>query len=111
MTVLVSILILIVCILLALIVLVQNPKGGGLAAGFSGASQIGGVQRTADFLEKATWTLAIALVVLSLVSTGLTGQSSAFDPLDSTEPVLDEQVTPQDIQTPEVPAEGEEGTP
>ena len=44
--------------LLALVVLAQNPKGGGLAAGFTGAQQIGGVQRTADFLEKGTWTLA-----------------------------------------------------
>lgn len=106
----VSILILIVCILLALIVLVQNPKGGGLAAGFSGASQIGGVQRTADFLEKATWTLAIALVVLSLASTGLTGQSSTFDPLDSTEPVLNEQVDPGAIQNDALPAEEEAAT-
>ncbi len=64
----ISILIFLVCILLVLIVLVQNPKGGGLASEFSSANQIGGVQRTADFLEKATWTLAIALVVLSLVS-------------------------------------------
>ena len=47
----ISILILLVCGLLALVVLAQNPKGGGLAAGFTGAQQIGGVQRTADFLE------------------------------------------------------------
>jgi protein translocase SecG subunit len=51
-----------------LVVLAQNPKGGGLAAGFTGAQQIGGVQRTADFMEKATWTLAgLALMVLCLV--------------------------------------------
>ena len=60
----ISIIILIVCGLLALVVLAQNPKGGGLAAGFTGAQQIGGVQRTADFLEKGTWTLAGALMVL-----------------------------------------------
>jgi preprotein translocase subunit SecG len=53
---------------LALVVLAQNPKGGGLAAGFGGAQQIGGVQRTADFLEKSTWTLATALMVLCLIS-------------------------------------------
>jgi preprotein translocase subunit SecG len=62
------VLIVIVCILLALVILVQNPKGGGLATGFQGASQIGGVQKTADFLEKSTWYLAIALFVLCLVS-------------------------------------------
>src|SRR5688572_29439220 len=56
------ILIIVVAALLSLVVLAQNPKGGGLAQGFTGASQIGGVQRTADFLEKSTWTLAAALM-------------------------------------------------
>ena len=53
-----------------LVVLVQNPKGGGLGAGFGGGASnaMGGVQRTTDFLEKATWGLAIALLVLSLFS-------------------------------------------
>jgi len=62
------ILIVIIAILLGLIVLVQNPKGGGLAVGFSGTSQVGGVQRTTDFLEKATWYLSIAMMVLCLFS-------------------------------------------
>jgi preprotein translocase subunit SecG len=62
------VLIVIVGLLLALVVLMQNPKGGGLASGFQGATQIGGVQRTADFLEKATWYLAIALFILCLLS-------------------------------------------
>jgi preprotein translocase subunit SecG len=61
-------LILIVCFLLAGVILVQNPKGGGLATGFTGASQFGGVQKTTDFLEKATWYLTIALFVLCLAS-------------------------------------------
>lgn len=67
----VIVLIVIVSVLLGLIVLVQNPKGGGLATGFTGANQIGGVKRTTDFLEKATWTLAILLLVLSITATGL----------------------------------------
>ncbi|MFN8698332.1 MAG: preprotein translocase subunit SecG [Flavobacteriales bacterium] len=62
------ILIVIIAILLGLIILVQNPKGGGLAVGFSGTSQIGGVQRTTDFLEKATWYLGIAMMALCLLS-------------------------------------------
>lgn len=62
------ILIVIIAILLGLIVLVQNPKGGGLAVGFSGTSQIGGVQRTTDFLEKTTWYLGVAMMALCLVS-------------------------------------------
>ncbi len=56
-------------VVLVLIVLIQNPKGGGLASSFSSANQIGGVRRTTDFLDKATWTLAIGIVVLSLAST------------------------------------------
>ncbi len=66
----ISILILAVSVLLGLIVLVQNPKGGGLTANLTGAgSQIMGVRQTADFLEKASWGLAIALLVLSLTAT------------------------------------------
>ena len=65
----VSILILVVCVLLGLIVLVQNPKGGGLAANFSGGNQYMGARQTADFLEKASWGLAIVLLVLSLTAT------------------------------------------
>ncbi len=63
------ILILIVSVVLALVVLVQNSKGGGLAANFSAPNQIMGVRKTTDFLEKLTWGLAIALVVLSLIAT------------------------------------------
>ncbi len=66
--VLLSVLILITCILLVLIVLVQNAKGGGLAANFSSSNQVMGVRKTTDFLEKATWTLAIVLLVLTLSS-------------------------------------------
>lgn len=62
------VLIVIVSLLMALVILVQNPKGGGLATGFQGVAQIGGVQKTADFLEKATWYLAIALFVLCIFS-------------------------------------------
>lgn len=63
----VSVLIIIASIILILIVLVQNSKGGGLASGFSSPNQIMGVRKTTDFLEKATWYTAIALLVLSLI--------------------------------------------
>ena len=65
---LVVILILIVSVLLSLIVLVQNSKGGGLVSNFGGANQMMGVRQTTDFLEKATWTLGGILVVLCLIS-------------------------------------------
>jgi|TARA_B100000780_G_scaffold56589_1_gene35823 preprotein translocase subunit SecG len=64
-----AILIIITSILLVLVVLVQNPKGGGLSSSFGGSgNQIMGAKKTTDFLEKATWTLAIALISLSLLS-------------------------------------------
>ena len=63
-----TILILIAAILLILIVIVQNSKGGGLAAGFGESNKYMGVRKTTDFLEKATWTLAGAMVVLSIAS-------------------------------------------
>jgi preprotein translocase subunit SecG len=64
----ISILILITCVLMVLVVLVQNSKGGGLASNFSSSNQFMGVRKTADFLEKTTWTLAVVLLVLSLFS-------------------------------------------
>ncbi len=61
-------LILIIASLLILIIMVQNPKGGGLDSSFGGGAQIGGVQDTNKFLDKATWFLAISLFVLIIFS-------------------------------------------
>ncbi len=66
---LITVLIFIVCILLVLIVLVQNSKGGGLASNFQASNQIMGVRKTTDFLEKATWVLAGSLLALSIIGT------------------------------------------
>jgi preprotein translocase subunit SecG len=62
------VLIFIASILLILAVLSQSPKGG-MAANFGASNQVMGVRQTADFLEKSTWGLAIAILVLSLVAT------------------------------------------
>ncbi len=70
----VTILILIAAILMILIVLVQNSQGGGLASGFSSSNQIMGVRKTTDFLEKATWTLAGTIIVLSIVTAKFTSK-------------------------------------
>ncbi|WP_419699719.1 preprotein translocase subunit SecG [Mucilaginibacter sp. NFX135] len=79
----------IVCILLGLIVLIQNPKGGGLSSNFSSSSQLMGVQKTGDFLEKGTWVLAISVMVLSLaINVAVKGGSSA----SSGNPALKEQI-------------------
>ncbi len=62
------ILIVLASVLMCMIVLIQNSKGGGLAAGFDSSNQIMGVRKTTDFLEKATWSLAAFMVVLSIVA-------------------------------------------
>ncbi|WP_139958327.1 preprotein translocase subunit SecG [Flavicella sediminum] len=63
-------LILIVAVLLILLIMVQNPKGGGLSSSFGGggSQSMGGVQSTNNFLDKGTWTLAITLMALILLS-------------------------------------------
>ena len=63
-----SIIIILVCILLTLVVLIQNPKGGGIAANFASPNQIMGAKRSSDVIEKATWILAVVLIVFSLAS-------------------------------------------
>lgn len=75
----ISILIIIVSILLTIVVLVQNSKGGGLAANFASGNQTFGVRQTADFLEKTTWGLAIALVVLCIMATAFISGNSSED--------------------------------
>ncbi|WP_396169184.1 preprotein translocase subunit SecG [Flavobacterium sp.] len=62
------VLITIVCFLLIIVIMVQNPKGGGLSSSIGGSTQMGGVQKTTDFLDKSTWFLAGALIVLVLLS-------------------------------------------
>ncbi len=78
----------IVCILLVLIVLVQNSKGGGLASSFSNNNQIMGVRRTTDFLEKATWYLAGALLVLCVLASA----SIPRDQIAGEESIISRQV-------------------
>ena len=80
-------LIVVVCVLLVLIVLVQNSKGGGLASNFSSSNQIMGVRKTTDFLEKATWTLAGTLLILSFVSVMVLPKNQGMS-----SSVIDEQI-------------------
>ena len=62
-----SILTILVCVLLVLVILIQNSKGGGIQSQFGAATQIMGVKRGTEFIEKATWGLAITLIVLSVL--------------------------------------------
>jgi len=69
MTIIFVILIIIACVFLGLIILVQNPKGGGLAGSVGGFSnQLMGVKQTTDVLEKGTWVLAVVVGLLCLFS-------------------------------------------
>ena len=77
MYVLLTILIVIAAVLFTLLVLVQNSKGGGLAAGFSSGNQVMGAPKTADFLEKASWTLAGIIIALSIIAVGFNKSENA----------------------------------
>jgi preprotein translocase subunit SecG len=98
----ITILIVIAAILLTLLVLVQNSKGGGLAAGFASGNQVMGAPKTADFLEKATWTLIAIIVVFSIAAVGFSaGQQEVADEQSA---IQVEEVAP----AVELPAEGGE---
>ena len=77
MDILFSILIIAASLLLILVVYIQNPKGGGLSSDFGAAQQIGGVQKTNDFIDKTTWSLAAIIMVSSIF---LTLRALSFSP-------------------------------
>ena len=99
-----SILILMTCALLLLVILVQNPKGGGLSSTFGDGNQFMGVKKTSDFLEKSTWSLAIALVALTLLSNFAINRTDSENQSDILEQVEDsaEEFIPTESQTPKV---------
>lgn len=72
-----AILILLASLFLILVVVIQNSKGGGLAAGFDSSNKYMGVRKTTDFLEKMTWWLAGAVVVLSIGSSHFLRQNQS----------------------------------
>lgn len=100
------VLITIVCFLLIIVVMVQNPKGGGLSSSLGGSTQMGGVQKTTDFLDKSTWTLAAILIILILLSSLSftenmnTNDSKVMDEKEKTMPKTD---TKAPIKTMEKP--------
>ncbi len=93
----ISVLIFIAAILLVLIVLVQNSKGGGLAANFSASNQVMGVRKTADFLEKATWTLAASLVFLSIMASATIPRGEAAVERSLIEDQIDRTIDPSGL--------------
>jgi preprotein translocase subunit SecG len=90
------VLITIVCFLLIIVIMVQNPKGGGLSSAIGGSQMLGGVQKTSDFLDKSTWTLATILIVLVLLSSlSFSGSLN-----DNSSKVFDDTTTPAKTETP-----------
>jgi preprotein translocase subunit SecG len=100
---LITVLLFIACILLILIVLVQNSKGGGLASNFQSSNQIMGVRKTTDFLEKATWFLAGALLILCIGGTAfISRENKAAGSQSAIKDQIDNAVDPN--QVPSFPA-------
>lgn len=88
------------CFLLILVVMVQNPKGGGLSSSFGGGvQQMGGVQKTTDFLDRSTWVLGAVLLILILLSnvalekSNVTSESKLIQG-DNIEEVIPEETLP-----------------
>src|SRR5690554_8154229 len=104
----ITILILIAAICMILIVLVQNSKGGGLAAGFTSSNQIMGVRKTTDFLEKATWTLVVALVVFSVAAVGFRNKQTGAHESEIKEIYQEAQQTEPGLVNPGFGEEGEQ---
>lgn len=78
-----AVLIALVSALLMLSVLIQNPKGGGIDPNFGGqAQQLFGAARSTDFIEKATWFLALALLVLCVAAALTVGTGAGVTPAD-----------------------------
>ena len=91
------------CFLLILVVMVQNPKGGGLSSSFGGGvQQMGGVQKTTDFLDRSTWVLGAVLLILILLSnvalekSNVTSESKLIQG-DTIEEVIPEETLPVNL--------------
>lgn len=88
----------IAAVLLIGVVLIQKSKGGGLSSSFAGTNQIMGVRRTNDFVEKATWTLAGVICVLSIASAFVMPRDLVQQ--TRVEAVAPQQTQPADYNTP-----------
>ena len=100
-----TVLVLIASVLITLIVLLQNGKGGGLASNFVAGNQTFGVRQTTDILEKITWGLVAFIFVVSIVSTFTLNNGKAVDFTEKIEMVESAPEFPAAIPSAEVPAE------
>ena len=100
-----TVLVLIASVLITLIVLLQNGKGGGLASNFVAGNQTFGVRQTTDILEKITWGLVAFIFVVSIVSTFTLNNGKTVDFTEKIEMVESAPEFPAAIPSAEVPAE------
>jgi len=105
------VLITIVSFLLVVVIMVQNPKGGGLSSSIGGPQIMGGVQKTTDFLDKSTWTLSTILVALILLSslsfsTNFTGETPVIDESAVPAPAAKPATAPTGTATPAAQPQG-----
>ncbi len=102
------VLITIVCFLLIIVIMVQNPKGGGLSSSITGTQMLGGVQKTTDFLDKSTWTLGAILMALILLSSlSFTETDQPADPLGIEQTAVP---APAQSETPATPSPAGQAT-
>ena len=94
-----TVLVLVASVLITLIVLLQNGKGGGLASNFTAGNQTFGVRQTTDILEKITWGLVVFIFVASITTSFTSGSAKNVSFSDRAESELTEEVA---FQTPEV---------
>lgn len=96
--VILTIIIVFISILLTCVVLLQKSKGGGLTSGFQSYNQLGGAPKTADFLEKTTWTLMGVIALLCICCTlilkhsGVSSNASDIDIIEQSAPAVPENV-------------------
>lgn len=108
---LLTILILLASILMIGVVLIQKSKGGGLASNFSSSNQIMGVRKTTDFIEKATWTLAITICVLSILTAFFAPRNLVDGGSRVAAPAQQEQTATPFTTQQQVPAAQQQSTP
>ena len=98
-----TVLVLIASVLITLIVLLQNGKGGGLASNFTAGNQTFGVRQTTDILEKITWGLVAFIFIVSIATSFSTGSSNKA--ADFSSRIEEEAVEEVAFPTPEAEAE------
>jgi len=97
-----AILLILAAVVMMLFILAQNPKGGGLSSTFGGTTQIIGARQTADFLEKATWYIAIGILAVILISNFFIPKGQTVEERKS---MMQEQIEDMAAPIPQTPAE------